>query len=325
MGKYFADVHASHESQLQNLPHGLADTDEILACRAKPQTYENILELADALCWQLRFREAIDALTQAVKLEPERMEAYRKRGPKYLDTLQFEWALADYTHCEQADGMSIESRYRIGMAQYMLQNYDAATAAFAGSLAIAPQDDDMYIADVYWLVLSQLRAEKADEAQKTLKQHYRPDMYVGHHTAYEKAMRVAAGFAPMEDMLAELDYSHIPKFDLIADTYKNLSYDPENRYTVPYTWGTLGIIYNTTMVSQPITSWSAMFDPQYAGQVLMINNSRDALAAALLYLGYSINTTDESQLEDLAELTNARVFDGREDLIGAFRSVKGYN
>lgn len=64
MGKYFADVHASHESQLQNLPHGLADTDEILACRAKPQTYENILELADALCWQLRFREAIDALTQ---------------------------------------------------------------------------------------------------------------------------------------------------------------------------------------------------------------------------------------------------------------------
>ena len=88
----------------------------------------------------------------------------------------------------------------------MLQNYDAATAAFAGSLAIVPQDDDMYIADVYWLVLSQLRAGQADEAQKTLQQHYRPDMYVGHHTAYEKAMRVAAaGFAPMEDMLAELE------------------------------------------------------------------------------------------------------------------------
>ena len=173
MGKYFADVHASHESQLQNLPHGLADTDEILACRAKSQTYETLLELADALCWQLRFREAIATLTQAVKLEPERMEAYRRRGPKYLDTLQFEQALADYTRCEQADGVSVESRYRIGMAQYMLQNYAAATAAFAGSLAIVPQDDDMYIADVYWLVLSQLRAGKADEAQKTLQQHYR--------------------------------------------------------------------------------------------------------------------------------------------------------
>ena len=205
MGKYFADVHASYKSQFQNLAHGLADTDEILACRAKPQTYENLLELADALCWQLRFREAIDALTQAAKLEPERMEAYRKRGPKYLDTLQFEQALGDYTRCEQADGVSVMSRYRVGMAHYLMEKYEDATAAFSDSLAIAPQDDDMYIADVYWLVLSQLRAGKADEAQKTLQQHYRPDMYVGHHTAYEKAMRVAAGFAPMEEMLAELD------------------------------------------------------------------------------------------------------------------------
>ncbi|MBE6989493.1 MAG: extracellular solute-binding protein [Ruminococcaceae bacterium] len=99
-----------------------------------------------------------------------------------------------------------------------------------------------------------------------------------------------------EDMLAELDYENIPNFDLIDDTYKNLNYDPENKYTVPYTWGTLGIIYNTAMVDEEITSWDAMFDPKYAGQVLMINNSRDALAAALLDLGYSINTTDEAEL-----------------------------
>ena len=205
MGKYFADVHASYKSQFQNLPHGLADTDEILTCRAKPQTYETLLELADALCWQLRFREAIDALTQAVKLEPERMEAYRKRGPKYLDTLQFEQALADYTRCEQADGVSVMSRYRIGMAHYLMGKYGDAIRAFSDSLAIAPQDDDMYIADIYWLVLSQLRAGKADAAQKTLQQHYRTDMYVGHHTAYEKAMHAAAGFAPMGDILLELD------------------------------------------------------------------------------------------------------------------------
>ena len=105
-----------------------------------------------------------------------------------------------------------------------------------------------------------------------------------------------------EDMLAELDYDNIPNFELIDDTYKHLSYDPENKYTVPYTWGTLGIIYNTTMVDEPITSWSAMFDPKYAGQVLMINNSRDAIGAALLSLGYSLNTTDESQLEEAFNL-----------------------
>ena len=101
-----------------------------------------------------------------------------------------------------------------------------------------------------------------------------------------------------EGLLAELNYDHIPNYQLIDDNYKSLSYDPENRYTVPYTWGSLGIIYNETMVDEPITSWDAMFDSKYAGQVLMINNSRDALAAALLDLGYDINTTDEKQLRE---------------------------
>ncbi len=99
-----------------------------------------------------------------------------------------------------------------------------------------------------------------------------------------------------EDMLAELDYSAIPNFAHIDSAYQHLSYDPENRYTVPYTWGTLGIIYNESMVDEPITSWSAMFDEKYAGQVLMIRNSRDALGAALLELGYDLNTTDEAEI-----------------------------
>ena len=101
-----------------------------------------------------------------------------------------------------------------------------------------------------------------------------------------------------EDMLAEIDYSNIPNYDLIDERFKGLSYDPDNKYTVPYTWGTVGIIYNTTMVDEPITSWGAMFDPQYAGEVVMIRNSRDALAAALLYLGYDINTTDVAQIQE---------------------------
>ena len=105
-----------------------------------------------------------------------------------------------------------------------------------------------------------------------------------------------------EDMLAEIDYSNVPNFDLIDQRFKNLSYDPENKYTVPYTWGTVGIIYNTTMVDEPITSWSAMFDPKYAGEVVMIRNSRDALAAGLLYLGYDVNTTDTAQIQEAYQL-----------------------
>lgn len=64
----------------------------------------------------------------------------------------------------------------------------------------------------------------------------------------------------------------------------------------------MGIIYNTKMVDEPITSWGAMFDEKYAGQVLMINNSRDALMAALCYLGYDINTTDEAQLDEAFQM-----------------------
>ncbi len=105
-----------------------------------------------------------------------------------------------------------------------------------------------------------------------------------------------------EDMLAELDYDAIPNFELMDSQFTHLSFDPENKYTVPYTWGSVGIIYNTTMVDEPITSWGAMFDEKYAGQVLMINNSRDALMAALCYLGYDINTTDEGQLTEAFEL-----------------------
>ena len=105
-----------------------------------------------------------------------------------------------------------------------------------------------------------------------------------------------------EDMLETLDYNNIPNFALIDDRFKNLPYDPENLYTVPYTWGTVGIIYNTSMVEEPITSWEVMFSDQYAGNVLMFRNSRDALATALLYLGYDLNTTDEAQLREAKEL-----------------------
>ena len=113
-----------------------------------------------------------------------------------------------------------------------------------------------------------------------------------------------------EGLLAELDFDNIPNFSLIADRFKNLPYDPENLYSVPYTWGTLGIIYNTAKVQEPITSWSAMFDPQYAGNVLLINNSRDALGIALLYLGYSVNTTDEAEIQEAYQLIADAVKNG---------------
>ncbi len=118
-----------------------------------------------------------------------------------------------------------------------------------------------------------------------------------------------------EGMLEELDYSNIPNFSLIDDRFKYLPYDPENRYTVPYTWGTVGIIYNSTMVDEEIHSWSSLYDDRYAGKVLLIGNSRDAFGIALKYLGYSMNTTSEEEIREAYELVadaNRRgVFQGK--------------
>lgn len=131
-----------------------------------------------------------------------------------------------------------------------------------------------------------------------------------------------------EDMLEPLDYSKIPNFSLIDDRFKNLSYDPDNEYTVPYTWGTLGIIYNRAVVDEEITSWSALYDDKYAGNVLLINNSRDAIGEALLYLGYSVNTTDEAEIRQAYELVadaNRRgVFQGRV-MDEVFQKMEGGN
>ena len=99
-----------------------------------------------------------------------------------------------------------------------------------------------------------------------------------------------------EDMLEPLNFNNIPNFSDIDPQLKNPVYDPENSYSVPYMWGTVGIVYNTTMVSEEITSWGALFDPKYSGNILMFDNPRDCIGIALKYLGYSYNTTDESEI-----------------------------
>lgn len=113
-----------------------------------------------------------------------------------------------------------------------------------------------------------------------------------------------------EDMLLPLNFDHIPNAADVSETFLNPVYDPDNAYSVPYMWGTVGIIYNTTMVDEAITSWDALFDTKYAGQVLMINNSRDAIGVALKKLGYSYNTTDQAQITEATDLLIQQKNDG---------------
>ena len=104
-----------------------------------------------------------------------------------------------------------------------------------------------------------------------------------------------------EDMLEELDYSNIPNYALVDEAYKNTSFDPENKYSVPYTWGTVGVIYNTKYVDEADTgSWDLLWNEKYSGKILMFDNPRDAFAIAQLLLGIDINTEDADELRSAA-------------------------
>lgn len=105
-----------------------------------------------------------------------------------------------------------------------------------------------------------------------------------------------------EDMLAELDLASIPNAQHIEERFLGLEYDPENMYSLPYTWGTVGILYNTTMVDEVVDSWDILWDPKYSKEILMLDSQRDSIAVALLKLGYSINTLDPNELAEAGEL-----------------------
>ena len=135
-----------------------------------------------------------------------------------------------------------------------------------------------------------------------------------------------------EEMLAPLDYSNIPNSQNIDAVYRDPDYDPTNAYTVPYMLCTTGIIYNTTMVEEAPTNWADLWDEQYAGNILMFNNSRDAYAIGAFKSGSSVNpqTTEDvdavvDELKAQKPLVQAYVMDEIFDkMIGGEAAVGVY-
>lgn len=104
-----------------------------------------------------------------------------------------------------------------------------------------------------------------------------------------------------ENLLQKIDYSNIPNYKNIDEKFKNASYDPKDEYSVPYFWGTFGIMYNKTMVSDPIESWDILWNEKYKQQILMLDSVRDTMGIALMKLGYSQNSTNEAELQKAKE------------------------
>jgi spermidine/putrescine transport system substrate-binding protein len=100
-----------------------------------------------------------------------------------------------------------------------------------------------------------------------------------------------------EGMLEKLDLANIPNFKLIGSNYKSLGYDPQDEYSVPYMWGTVGVLYNTKLVSPAPDSWKVLWDRKYAKQILMLDSQRDSIGITLKMLGYSLNSKNTAELE----------------------------
>lgn len=134
-----------------------------------------------------------------------------------------------------------------------------------------------------------------------------------------------------EDMLAELDFSNIPNYSKIGDAYKNLEFDPQNKYSVPYTWGTVVIMYNKTKVDAADVeqqSWDILWNEKYKGNILMFDNPRDAFGIALKKLGKSQNSVTPEDWKQAAEelkkqkpLVQAYVMDQIFDKMGSGEAI----
>lgn len=152
------------------------------------------------------------------------------------------------------------------------------------------------------------------EAETGIKVNY--TTYASNEEMYSKIVSGAASYDVIipseymiskmisEDLLAELNFDNIPNYKYIGEEYRGLSYDPEEKYSVPYTWGTVVIVYNTKYVDEEDVadeSINLLWNEKYAGNILMFDNPRDAFALAHIKLGHSMNTTNPDEWYEAAE------------------------
>ena len=116
------------------------------------------------------------------------------------------------------------------------------------------------------------------------------------------------------NLLAPIDYAQIPNFKNIAADFKDLEFDPSNRFSIPYQWGTSCLVVDTGKVNHPITKWADLWDPDFKDKLVLPDDSREVIGMVLMMLGYDRNTTDPAELEQAKQKflelkPNIRLFD----------------
>lgn len=170
------------------------------------------------------------------------------------------------------------------------------------------------------------------EEETGIKVNY--DMYVTNEEMYVKLKNSNIAYDVLvpsdymiermvkEGMLQKINYDNVPNYANIDEEFKGQNFDPNNEYSVPYFWGTLGIVYNTELVNEEIKDWNALWDQKYENKIIMMNSSRDAIGISLMRLGYSLNSDNHDQLEEAKQalieqrpLVRAYLMDETKDIV----------
>ena len=208
----FEPLHSMPVNELAGHPHTLEDSPAVSTLRGKLD-YASLMDLAAALCRQLRYRDALEVYDMVLVLYPDSREARLKRAVRCLTTLQVEQAIPELRRCRAEGETADEIGYRLGLSCYYAERYDEAMDALAEAYPF--YDGEMGVAAMYWHTMAALRCGK----EPTLLREFREDMDVGHHVAYKFVMSLLTGALSWDEALTKLPDPEISDLDYAMMAY----------------------------------------------------------------------------------------------------------
>lgn len=173
---------------------------------AENPCYDTAMALGNALAFQMRYHEAIECFDKAIDAAPQDYEAHRKRAGRYISTLQLDKAEEAFLWCDERARDRLDTRYMLGCIAYYKFEYEKALGLFEECFALAKNNDDMYVAALFWAVACSVQLGR--DLSGVLARY--KDMQIGHHTGYLQAVRLFMG----EELK---DCDNIPKEDKLQN------------------------------------------------------------------------------------------------------------
>lgn len=196
----FSDVYSKKECQLNGAPLDVYDIEKVVEAKLQliqNQNFDNLINLGNALCFQLRYREAIEFYEKAKEKDCENILARRKLALCFLKTGNIDGALEEYSFCDQVTPNSLDIIYRIGLAHYYAGNYEKAKSELYRCFELSRDNGEMYIAVIYWYILS---CVKLKQDLKFVLDLYNEKIECGHHIGYELTAKLFCGLVGEEKL-----------------------------------------------------------------------------------------------------------------------------